>query len=114
MEELYAQGDLLIERVPDVFPRGTSVRPGTDGMIVVAEGELTGHRHAFHDVVTMFRDDNLARDIPSGLYVGHVRVDAPQARLLHEEHDSIALTKGTWRIRRQREMEPKDVRLIAD
>jgi hypothetical protein len=90
------------------------IGPGADGAIVVAEGELTGHRHAFHDAVTMFRDEALARDIAGQLYIGHVRVETPQARLLHEEHAPIALTQGTWRIRRQREMEPKDVRLIAD
>lgn len=114
MEELFAQGDLLIERVPDIVPSGDQVRAGSDGTIVVAEGETTGHRHAFHDAVTMFRDDNLACDIPNGLYVGHVRVDVPLARLVHEEHDAIALSRGTWRIRRRRELEPKDVRLIAD
>lgn len=114
MEDLFAQGDLLIERVRDAIPSGTSVSPDRDGAVVVAEGELTGHRHVFYDTVTMFRDDNLARDMPAELYVGHVRIEAPQARLLHQEHAQIALPRGTWRIRRQREMEPKDARLVAD
>jgi len=114
MEDIFAQGDLLIERVPDLVPSGIRAQAGADGALVVAEGELTGHRHAFYDKVTMFRDDSLAWDIPKGLYVAHVRIDGPEARLLHEEHDVIALPRGTWRIRRQREMEPKDVRLIAD
>lgn len=114
MENIFAQGDLLIERVPDLVPSGIRAQAGADGALVVAEGELTGHRHAFYDKVTMFRDDSLTWDIPKGLYVAHVRIDGPEARLLHEEHDVIALPRGTWRIRRQREMEPKDVRLIAD
>lgn len=83
-------------------------------MTVLAEGEATGHRHAIHDRVTMFRDDSLARDIPSGLYVAHVQVDAPFARIEHEEHAAITLAKGTYRVRRQRELEPIDARIVAD
>jgi hypothetical protein len=114
MRELYAQGDLLIERVNDVLPSGEIVSPGADGALVLAEGEVTGHRHAIHDRVTMFRDDGLARDIPGGLYVGHVRVDGPTALVQHEEHAPISLPRGTWRVRRQRELEPRDARLVAD
>ncbi|MFY9641753.1 MAG: hypothetical protein WCD20_20290 [Rhodomicrobium sp.] len=114
MSLLYAQGDLLVERVADIPMSGTPVEPGTDGASVLAEGETTGHRHAIYDRITMFRDDALAHDIPNGLYVGHVRVDGPCARIQHDEHDSITLPKGTYRIRRQRELEPKDARIVAD
>ena len=114
MSLLYAQGDLLIERVADIPVSGTTVEPGADGAAVLAEGETTGHRHAVYDRVTMFRDEGLAHDIPNGLYVGHVRVDGPCARIQHDEHDSITLPKGTYRIRRQRELEPKDARIVAD
>ena len=109
-----AQGDLLIERVDDVAPSGTIVKPLKGGPIVLAEGETTGHHHAIHDAVTMFRDDALARDIPVNLYVGHVRVDATFARVEHEEHAPLTLTRGTYRVRRQRELEPMDERVIAD
>jgi len=73
MTLLYAQGDLLIERVADIPVSGTPGDPGSDGAAVLAEGEMTGHRHAIYDRVTMFRDDSLAHDIPKGLYVGHIR-----------------------------------------
>ncbi len=114
MSLLYAQGDLLIERVADIPISGTPLKPGADGAAVLAEGETTGHRHAIYDQVTMFRDDGLAHDIPNGLYVGHIRVDEPCARIQHEEHDAITLPKGTYRVRRQRELEPKDARIVAD
>ncbi len=113
MREIFAQGDLLIERVDDLPPTGTIVPP-FDGAIVLAEGEATGHRHAIHGGVTMFRDDGLARDIPTGLYVGHVRVDGPSARVEHEEHAPLTLSQGTYRVRRQRELEPRDARIVAD
>lgn len=114
MNRLYAQGDLLIERVADTVPAGIPIGPGSDGAVVLAEGETSGHRHAFYDHVTMFRDDGLARDIPGGLYVGHVRVDTPCARLVHDEHAPIELPKGTYRVRRQRELEPQDARIVVD
>ena len=114
MTEIYAQGDLLIERVGDVSASGARLHPGEDGAFVLAEGEVTGHRHAIFDKVTFFRDDALARDIPDGLYVGHVRVEKAGVQIEHDEHDSIPLTPGTWRVRRQREIEPRDVRVVSD
>jgi hypothetical protein len=114
MNEMFAQGDLLIERVADVEPSGAMVSADQTGAIVLAEGELTGHRHAIYDRVTMFRDDALAREIPAGLYVGHVKVSGGPATLLHEEHAPISLAEGTYRVRRQRELEPKDAVLVSD
>jgi len=114
MSLLYAQGDLLIERVGDIPVSGNPLEAGTDGASVLLEGETTGHRHAIYERVTMFRDDNLAHDIPNGLYVTHLRIDGPTARIQHEEHDAVTLPKGTYRIRRQRELEPREARLVAD
>lgn len=114
MTEMYAQGDLLIERVADVEPSGTLVPPDATGALVLAEGEMTGHRHAIFERVTMFRDDALAREIPAGLYIGHVKVEGAPATLRHQEHAPIALGEGTYRVRRQRELEPKDAVIVAD
>jgi len=113
MHEMFAQGDLLIERVADVAPIGTVTNPEAK-LTVLAEGELSGHRHAIYDRVTLFRDDDLARDIPPELYVGHVRVDVPVARVVHDEHAPVELPRGTYRVRRQRELEPRDVQRVAD
>jgi len=114
MNEMFAQGDLLIERVADVEPSGAMISADQTGATVLAEGELTGHRHAIFERVTMFRDDALAREIPAGLYVGHVKVTGGPATLLHEEHAPISLAEGTYRVRRQRELEPKDAVLVSD
>jgi len=62
----------------------------------------------------MYRDDALARDIPPDLYVAHIRIDSPTARLEHEEHGSIILPQGTYRVRRQRQLEPIDGGLLDD
>lgn len=114
MTEMYAQGDLLIERVNDVEPSGTMVSADATGALVLAEGELTGHRHAIFERVTMFRDDALAREVPAGLYVGHVKVENGPATIRHQEHAPIALGEGTYRVRRQRELEPRDAAIVAD
>jgi hypothetical protein len=114
MTEIFAQGDLLLERVPDVSPSGTVAQNTEGAAMVLAEGEESGHRHAIRERVTLFRDDSLAKDIPAGLYVGHVQVASPSARLTHEEHASITLLRGTYRVRRQRELGPRDARVLGD
>jgi len=108
MIRLCAQGDILIERVEDAPVSGRVLEPLNDGSVVVAAGEATGHRHRLFGSVTLYRDDALAREIPAGLYVAHVQVKGPSARLEHEEHAPIALQQGTYRIRRQRQLEPTD------
>jgi hypothetical protein len=114
MTEILAQGDLLLERVSDVAPSGTIAENPEGAAMVLAEGEATGHRHAILERVIMFRDDRLAWDIPAGLYVGHVRINAPSARVTHDEHAPLTLLRGTWRVRRQRELGPRDARVLAD
>ena len=103
---LYAQGDILLEPVPDVArPSRRRHRPGQQ-RIVLAHGEVTGHMHRIEQGAVMFRDDALARDLPAELYIRHLQVTAPSADLVHEEHDTIVLPRGTYRVRRQREFDP--------
>jgi len=121
---LYAQGDIIIElveakpkaaaKVGKIDGRETGIDP--DGSIVLARGEVTGHRHRFtgDSGVTLFRDDALARDVPSELYIGHVKVGLAGADLVHEEHDTISLPAGTYCIRRQREWTAEQARVVAD
>lgn len=107
---LFLQGDVCIESVEFTLPRGDIHVPASDGAVVLAEGEATGHRHAFYGGgVTFFRDDALARDMPAKLYVGHLTIEGDSAELKHEEHDTIVLPKGTYRVRLQREFEDDSV-----
>jgi hypothetical protein len=114
MMEIFAQGDLLLERVADVTPSGIIAENADGTALVLAEGEETGHCHAVRERVTLFRDDRLAEDIPAGLYIGHVQVASTYARVTHEEHAPLTLPRGTWRVRRQRELGPRDARVIPD
>lgn len=114
MLRLCAQGDLLIERVEDAPVSGVALGSAEAEAVVVAEGEFTGHHHKLFGCVTFYRDDALARDIPNDLYVGHVQVTGPVAQLEHEEHATIKLERGTYRVRRQRQLEPTDVGIAGD
>ncbi len=112
--KFYAQGDIILERVTDASPTD-AINVDPDGAVVLARGEVTGHRHAFYGGAVMFRDDALARDVPSHLYLGHVKIaDKGGAELRHEEHDTIKLPKGTYRVRRQREFDAGEARVVAD
>ena len=55
---------ILLGRVPDVAPSGT-VAEHAEGvaMMVLAEGEASGHRNAIRERVIMSRDESLARAI---------------------------------------------------
>ena len=111
---IYSQGDLLFERVDDMKPMPGQRSPLVDGIAVLAQGEETGHRHAVFRGAVMFRDDALARDIPDGLYVAHLRVGRAGTSVVHEEHAPLNLESGTYRVRRQRELQPQDIARVAD
>jgi len=114
MPRLYAQGDILLERVNDAPVSGQILHARDVATLVVAEGELTGHHHKIFGCATLFRDDALARDIPDNLYIGHLQVRGTGARLEHDEHAPINLTLGTYRVRRQRQLEPSDIGVVGD
>jgi hypothetical protein len=53
--------------------------------------------------------------MPPELYVGHIRVRGDSAELRHEEHSTITLPKGTYRVRRQREFDGLEaMRVVED
>lgn len=116
MTDFYAQGDIILERVPDAPSASRNpINLDPDGAVVLARGEVTGHRHRFlGGDVTMFRDDGLASGVPPELYLGHVKIAAPSADLIHEEHATITLPNGLYRVRRQREWDAGASRLVAD
>ena len=112
---LYAQGDIILELVGKAKPRNP-INIDPDKAVVLARGEVTGHRHRFtgDSGVVMFRDDAMARDMESILYIGHVSIPEGGAALKHEEHGTIDLPAGTYRVRRQREWTAASSRLVAD
>lgn len=69
------------------------------GSFVLALGEQTGHRH----VITVERpQDMVIYDAGSGCFV--LELSAP-GTLTHQEHGSITLPPGTFRVGREREFD---------
>lgn len=107
---MFRQGDVL---VTPIGPAGSAVvgekivREG--GRVVLAHGELTGHAHAIRAP-----EADLYEIVGGG--PGRVlRITAlGGADLEHEEHSTIHLSAGDYRVTRQREYRPEEVVDVAD
>ena len=100
----YRQGDVFIERV-SIIPK-TATKQAVKGAVILAEGEATGHAHAIRSKsVSLYRTPELAT---------YIEVEEAVALLEHEEHSTIALGKGMYRVKRQREYSPEAIRNVAD
>lgn len=96
------QGDVFIERVKSI-PEGAVPAKRVNGAWVLAEGEATGHAHTIkQDYGELFEKDGTL----------YLKVDAP-APLKHQEHKTVTIPAGVYRVTRQREwsdaQEPRPV-----
>lgn len=115
----YRQGDvLLIPISSDEVPATAAPVARENGKAILAHGEVTGHHHAVLD-----RDVDLV-GIPAD---GEQLVTADQATelyllvhgaeavaLVHQEHDTISVDPGAYKVVRQKEYSPEEVRRVAD
>jgi hypothetical protein len=99
--QLYRHGDVLVGGV-DEIPQDAKKMD----KLILAYGEVTGHTHRIEDPTTaeMFEHEGLL----------YLRVIAPTARLIHEEHKTIELPQGTYRVWQQREYTPQRIRRVYD
>jgi len=97
----FRHGDVMLEKVAEL-PQSKRKLPRA----VLAHGEITGHSHQIREqsAATLYVT-------PEGLFL-HV-VDQP-ATLIHEEHADISLEQGFYRVWRQREYSPEEIRIIQD
>ena len=94
---MYRQGDVLlvpINRLPQ--NRGDLQSRDDAGRVVLAEGEVTGHAHAISAPGADLYGDDLIRRFLAVLDEGGVDLN-------HEEHATIHLPKGRYRVVRQRQ-----------
>lgn len=91
---LWRQGDIYIESVRCI-PAGAVQRQST----VLVDGEMTGHRHRIRD----YRSANIF-EAHGDIFVDVV---TDLAEIVHEEHDTIELNRGVYRVWRQREYDPR-------
>lgn len=97
----YRHGDVMIERV-NSLPADKKKLQHT----ILAHGEVTGHCHRIKEqgVAVLF-------EATGNLYLD---IAAVSATVTHEEHAPISLPKGLYRVWRQREYSPQEIRIIRD
>jgi hypothetical protein len=105
---MYRQGDVLVIPVRSI-PKSATPRKREAGRVILAHGEVTGHAHAIDD--TTHAPTAQLLDAPDGL--AYLKVDEI-SRLVHQEHGSIELAPGRYKVIRQREYTPEAIRTVAD
>lgn len=100
---MYRQGDVLLIPCSEKEHEGEVVKP-VNGKLVLAEGEATGHAHAIAAQYVEMRRKAAAITL---LIVREVL-------LKHEEHGDIPVPSGNYRVVRQREYSPEEIRNVAD
>jgi hypothetical protein len=98
---LYRHGDVLVESVTSVPDEARRLHH-----LVLAEGELTGHSHRIAE-----RDAAVLFEMGSNLFL---RVIGETATLIHQEHGPISLPTGVYRVWKQREYSPREIRYVRD
>lgn len=96
------QGDIMLIKEPEM--PSDAVKQSNKDRVVLAWGEATGHAHAVstkYATAYEWRGDVLIRTNPG-------------AELVHEEHSTIQLAPGAYRLRRQVEYTPERLRQVAD
>jgi hypothetical protein len=98
---MWRHGDVLIAAA-DSIPSEARKRPN----LTLAYGEITGHSHRV-------KESGAAELWESGGIL-FLKVVNENATLIHEEHNPIVLPRGLYRVWRQREYTPQQIRQIAD
>ena len=117
---MYRQGDVLILRVNDI-PQGMQK---AKGRCVLAHGEVTGHAHEVKETNKVDWYTQAHDQVLEGQEVGNrvpevdtatwMEVKDLIAEVTHQEHDTISLPQGKYKIIRQREYSPEAIRNVAD
>jgi hypothetical protein len=98
---MWRHGDVLIAKTSSLPPEARK-RPD----LTLAYGEITGHSHRI-------QESGAAElwESGGGLFL---KVVDETATLIHEEHHPITLPRGLYRVWRQREYTPQQIRQISD
>jgi len=110
------QGDVLIEQIATI-PETAKAQPASKS-IILAHGEVTGHHHVLQaeDPADWWKEGEIPTtlDKPAAL-IGEIFVSAPKGAVItHDEHGTIPVPPGNYRISRQREYHPEAIRNVAD
>ncbi len=109
------QGDVLLVTTTHRITKEAKPVPRDRGRVVLAYGEVTGHAHALDGALTELfeeRDGALYLRLGAGDELRHV--DSLESFGPTGEHGSQTLAAGTYRVIRQREYSPEQIRNVAD
>jgi hypothetical protein len=98
------QGDVMLVKVAEI-PAEVKPVAREQGLVILAHGEVTGHHHSFSSGSVALLE------APGG--ERFVTAKRPSV-LRHQEHGSITLPPGNYRVVRQREYSPEAIRNVAD
>jgi hypothetical protein len=98
---MYRHGDVMIASIKKL-PSGCERKPH----VILARGEVTGHSHRIepNSSAVLFESGNET----------FLQVTESGANVIHEEHKPIELPPGLYRVWRQREYSPREIRVIRD
>lgn len=83
----YQQGDVLLKRV-QINLIGTEIEAPKNGLLIVADGEHTGHKHAISSTEAIIKIKNGKRYI----------LTENGFTITHEEHKPITVQPGIYEI----------------
>jgi hypothetical protein len=105
----YRQGDVFIERI-EKLPAKIAPLARVGGRVVLAHGVVTGHDHAIAAKnVKAYAPARAAKE--GELFL---EISGKSAALTHDEHSTITLPAGTYKVSRQREYSPEEIRRVQD
>jgi hypothetical protein len=98
---MYRQGDILIVEIAQKnLPAGLRALDHK----TLAEGEATGHAHVLDGEAQLMAD-----------HAGEIFFEVTESTpLVHEEHDTIVIPEGMYRVVRQREFDGEQIRRVYD
>jgi hypothetical protein len=103
---MWRQGDVFIAQIAEI-PAKVRHSPLPHGILV--HGELTGHSHRLADpkAASLYSGDQ---------QIGEMFLETPAsgAQIIHEEHGTIVLPQGYYRVWRQREYTPAKIVVVRD
>lgn len=102
--KLYRQGDVLLQPIQNI--KKTNLKPTK--RCTLALGEATGHHHTIHDGAVGYAENENA-------LAKFVEVNASTGgALTHQEHDTIVLPEGQYRVIGQVEYTPERLVNVRD
>lgn len=103
----YAQGDVFLTKI-EALPKNLKPVALEHGAIVLAHGEVTGHKH---QITTPNRAQLLVAEKRTAddelLNVRFLKI-MESCEVVHEEHGTIILAPGLYEVRQQREWTDAD------